>query len=252
MNVWAVLACRAQSERLYCKPLQQIGGIPILTHIVRNISALGVVDGIVLGIADGRANHCFVDYAEAHQLPYVIGPEKDVLARVLAAVERFNIVTTFRVTTECPFMFGEGAQAIVREHQNQDRDFTTIVNLPLGTTYELLHRRVLLAMAATGESRYRAALSVYVRERADRLRTATLLPPPDCRRPEVNLAVDHPGQLIFCQRAFDTVSAQGLPIEVRRLINYHDANPVVRSLVTSIHEDVFAVKPDQTMARVWE
>lgn len=251
MSVWAILACRARSERLYCKPLQRIGGLPILTHIVQNISALRALDGIALAVADGPANYAFIDYAEEHGLPYVTGPEADVLARVLTAMDRFDVTTMFRVTTECPFLYADGCADIVAAHRADDRDFTTILNLPLGATYELLHRRVLTAMAATGDPRYRGALSLYVHERVALLRTATLLPPPDCRRPEINLAVDHPGQLIFCQRAFDALAGQGRPIPVRSLIRYHDANPVVRSLVTSIHEDVYAVKADHTMGRVW-
>lgn len=252
MSVWAVLACRARSERLYCKPLQRIGGKPILAHIIDNIRRIGVVDGIVLVIAEGRENECFVEFSDAHSLPYVRGPEENVLARVLTALDRFGIGTMFRVTTECPFMYADGAAEIVSAHVSADRDFTTILNLPLGTTYELLHRRVLESMAATRDPRYQAALSVYVRQRAERLNVATLLPPVECRRPEVNLAVDHPGQLIFCQRAFDNVVAPDGSIDIRRLIRYYDSNPVVAALVTSIHEDVFAVKPDQTVARVWE
>jgi spore coat polysaccharide biosynthesis protein SpsF len=251
MSVWAVLACRAQSERLYCKPLQRIGGTPILTHIVRNIRHLDAVDGIVLAVAEGRANHCFLDYAEEHGLPYVVGPEGDILARVLVAVHRFSVDTMFRVTTECPFLFGDGARELVAAHVAQDRDFTGILHLPLGTTYELLSRRVLEEMAATGNSRYRAPLSLYVREHEARLRTATIQPPDDCRRPEINLAVDHPGQLTFCRHAFASLAGKSLPVHVRDVIRFHDANPIALSLVTSIHEDVFRVKPDQTMARVW-
>jgi spore coat polysaccharide biosynthesis protein SpsF len=251
MSVWAVLACRARSERLYCKPLQRIGGMPILDHVIDNIRRIRAVDGIVLAIADGRENECFIQFAEERALPFVLGSEEDVLARVLIAVERFQIDTMFRVTTECPFVFSANAQEIVADHVAADRDFTTILNLPLGTTYELLQRRVLVDMAATGNPRYRAPLSLYVHERQDALRTAGLLPPVDCRRPEVNLAVDHPGQLMFCQRAFDALAGFGTPISVPRLIQYYDANPLVSSLVTSIHEDVFEVKADRTMARVW-
>lgn len=252
MSVWAVLACRARSERLYCKPLQQIARRPILAHIVANIRRIPAVHGIVLAIADGRENECFVDFAARHDLPFVRGPEENVLARILPALDQFGIATMFRVTTECPFLFADGAEGIIAEHVRADRDFTTILNLPLGTTYELLGRRVLEAMAATGNPRYRAALSVYVREHADRLSIATLLPPPECRRPDIHLAVDHPGQLIFCQRAFESTAAPDGSVDVRRLIRYYDSNPVMTGLLTSIHEDVFALKPDQTVARVWE
>ena len=252
MSVWAVLACRARSERLYCKPLQCIAGLAILDHIIRNIQAMNVVDGIALAIADGPENDCFVNFAHERHLGHVRGPEDDVLARVLRAVDRFQIDTMFRVTTECPFVYADGAREIVSEHVAADRDFTTILNLPLGTTYELLQRRVLLEMAADGSPRYRAALSLYVNEHQATLRTAALLPPVDYRRPAVNLAVDHPGQLMFCQRAYQALAPFGVPINVRRLIEYYDANPLIAALVASIHEDVFAVKSDQTMARVRE
>jgi spore coat polysaccharide biosynthesis protein SpsF (cytidylyltransferase family) len=252
MSVGAVLACRARSERLYCKPLQRVGRRAILDHIIDNIRAMGVVDSIVLAIADGPENECFVAFAEKRGLPYVRGPEEDILARVLTAIERFDIETMLRITTECPFIYAEDAPEIVTAHVADDRDFTTIINLPLGTSYELIHRRVLAAMAATEGSRYRAALSVYVRERKDLLRTEMVLPVASCRRPDVNLAVDHPGQLILCDRAFAAIGERERPISVRRLIDYYDANPQIRALVTSIHEDVWAVKADHTMARVWE
>jgi spore coat polysaccharide biosynthesis protein SpsF len=252
MSVWAVLACRARSERLYCKPLQLIAGLPILAHIVLNIRRLEAVDGIVLAVAEGGENECFVQFAEEHQLPYVVGPEEDIASRVLGAMDRFAVDTMFRVTTECPFLFSGGAREIVAGHIAADRDFTTILNLPLGTTYELIHRRILREMIATGDPRYRAALSVYARDHQDRLRVETLLPPLECRRPEVNLAIDHPGQLVFCRRAYGALMGRGLPIGIPSLIQYYDSAPIPRSLVTSIHEDVWAIKPDQTMARAWE
>ena len=252
MSVWAVLACRARSERLYCKPLQLIAGIPILEHIVLNIRRLEAVDGIALAVAEGRENECFVQFAEERRLPYVIGPEDDIASRVMSAMERFDVDTMFRVTTECPFLFSDGAREIVLEHVAADRDFTTILNLPLGTTYELIQRRILREMIATGNPRYRAPLSLYVHDHQDRLRVETRLPPLQCRRPEVNLAIDHPEQLVFCRRAYDALVGKGLPIGIQSLIQYYDSASIPRSLITSIHEDVWAIKPDQTMARAWE
>lgn len=252
MSVWAVLACRAQSERLYCKPLQQIAGQPILNHIVENIRRLEVIDGIVLAVAEGRANHCFLDCAEVLSIPYVIGPEQDILARALTAIRHFDIDTMFRITTECPFLYMDGAGEIIRNHVQRERDFTTILSLPLGATYELIGRSVLEKMASTENPRYRGVLSRYVREHVERLNVATLLPSQDCRRPDVNLAVDHPGQLLFCRHAFSALVGRGLPISISDLIRYYDCNPVVSSLVKAIHEDVFRVKADHSVARVWE
>lgn len=251
MSVWAILPCRAVSSRLYCKPLHRIGDCTILDHLITNIRSLNAVDGIVLAIAEGRANHGFIEFAENRSLPYVVGPEQNVLKRVLQAVKQFDVDTMFRMTTECPFIYAEGAGEVITEHVSGNFDFTTILDLPLGTTYELIKTSLLHEMAATGDTRYQAPLSLYVYDHQNRLRVRLLHPVEECRRPELNFAVDHPGQLIFCQRAFAYLQGRGMPIRVADLIRYHDENPLVRALVESIHENVYAVKPDQTMARVW-
>lgn len=251
MSVWAILPCRATSQRLYCKPLQRIGDRTILGHLVNNIRNLNAVDGIVLAIAEGQVNHCFIEFAESHNLPYVIGPEQSVLKRVLQAVSQFDVSTMFRMTTECPFIYGDGAAAVIANHVSGNFDFTTIVDLPLGTTYELIKTSLLHEMNATGDTRYQVPLSLYAHEHQGRLRVQLLHPVEECRRPELNFAVDHPGQLIFCQRAFECLQNRSMPIMVAHLIRYYDENPLVRALVESIHENVYAVKPDQTMARVW-
>ena len=203
-----------------------IEGKSILAHIVENIRRMNVVDGIALAVAEGPENGCFVDFAQRHDLPWVLGPEHDVLQRVLTAVERFRFDTLFRVSTECPFIFADDAPRVVATHLSEGRDFTGFTGLPLGTGYELIQRPVLEAMAATGNPRYRLALSLYVYEHQDRLRVSLLEPPPECRRPEINYAVDHPGQLIFCQRAFAALARRGLPIRVVDLVRYHDENPL--------------------------
>ena len=251
MSVWAILPCRAVSRRLYCKPLQRIGDRTILDQLINNIRYLNAVDGIVLAIAEGRANHCFIEFAESRGLPHVVGSEQNVLERVLQAVKQFDVGTMFRMTTECPFIYADGAREVIAEHVSDNVDFTTFLDLPLGTTYELIRTSLLHEMAATGDTRYQAPLSLYAREHQNRLRVRLLYPAEECRRPELNLAVDHPGQLIFCQRAFDCLKGRGTPVKIDDLIRYHDENPLVGALVESIHENVYAVNPDQTMARVW-
>jgi len=251
MNLWAILPCRARSERLYCKPLQKIGGRPILEHLIDGIRRLGIVDGVALGISEGRENHCFIEFAEEHGLPFVIGPELNVLKRVIDIVDKFDVDTMFRMTTECPFIYHYGAADILAQHVQQEIQFTTISQLPLGTTYELIDCRVLREMAATNDPRYYAALARYIQDNSDLFRIRLVPPREDCRRPELNFAIDHPGQLTYCRLAYDNLAGRGLPVQVADLIKFHDENPLVAALVESIHEDVFAVKPDRTMARLW-
>jgi spore coat polysaccharide biosynthesis protein SpsF (cytidylyltransferase family) len=106
-------------------------------------------------------------------------------------------------------------------------------------------------MAATNSPRYRLALSLYLKECPDRFKRSLLEPPSECQRPDINYAVDEPGQLILCQLAYTALAPRGLPISVAELVRYHDENPVVADLVRAIHADLTSMKPDYTMARVW-
>jgi len=53
----AALAARLRGTQLYGKPLQQLGpGRRILDQLVNSLRTHTVVDGVVLGIADGSTN----------------------------------------------------------------------------------------------------------------------------------------------------------------------------------------------------
>lgn len=251
MSVWAILACRSNSTRLYCKPLQNLDDRSILEHLITNIRTFKRVKGIALAIADGVSNNCFVEFAETHNLPFVIGSELNILSRVLQVVEKFGVTTMFRVTTECPFIYANDADKVIQSHVEDGYDFTTFHSLPLGMNYELINTQILFEMASTANPRYQGALSLYIKENQERFKTRLLSPLESCQRPELNLAVDHPAQLLFAQGVVRSFRGMSLPFPVEKIIKYADDNPIMLSLLNSIGEDVYTVRPDQTMARVW-
>src|SRR5215210_5324957 len=81
----AALAVRNNGTRLYGKPLQRLDvDTTILAQSVRALQSFDCVDDVVLGIADGPANHDYPGVAQELGCGHITGPEDDVLGRLIA------------------------------------------------------------------------------------------------------------------------------------------------------------------------
>ena len=102
----AALACRNDGTRLFGKPLQNIDikkKITILDQIILTLKHFPAIQEMVLGISKGSANFIFTEYAQKHNIHYIIGDEDDVLQRLIQCGEKAQATDIFRVTTESPF-----------------------------------------------------------------------------------------------------------------------------------------------------
>ena len=62
-RVVAILLCRANSTRLYAKPLQWVGNKTILEHLIGQIKIIPRIDEIILAISEGEENAVFASVA---------------------------------------------------------------------------------------------------------------------------------------------------------------------------------------------
>src|SRR5262245_36903690 len=92
------------STRLPGKLLKPLAGKSVLSHVLARVSAIAGIDGVCLAIPEGAAHEPIA--AEAAAMPdiaIVRGPEDDVLARFVRAIEATSATTVIRVTSDCPF-----------------------------------------------------------------------------------------------------------------------------------------------------
>lgn len=238
LTVAAVLACRAESTRLYGKPLQRLGDRPIIEHLTDRLGEAERIDEIVLAIADTPSKNAFVDFADEHCFEYVVGDEEDVLGRLIRGGEAVNADVLVRQTTENPYVHWPIFDEVVRVHLEHNADLTAPRLLPLGTHIEVVGMDALRRSHEYGEDRHRSELATsYITDHPESFDVRSVEVPEELRRPEIRLTVDNPCDLELVRAVEEAIGGDGLT-GLPEVLAYLDANPDVR--------DLNAEKPDGT------
>ncbi len=231
----AALACRAQGSRLYGKPLQNLDvdeGTTILDHMLDLIETIPVIQGVVLGIADGTANLPFVDLAKRRGVEYIIGDERDVLMRLIQCGRKGHGTDIFRVTTESPFFYYELIDSAWARHVQQSNDVTTMDGGPEGSHFEIYKLDALEASHNLGDDRHRSEYcSLYIREHLHDFRVEVLAVPPDVGRLDLRLTVDYPEDLVLCRRVYGHLKHKAPRLPLSEIVRFIDEHPDVSAMV---------------------
>ena len=113
----AIVQCRLGSTRLPGKALREISGRPLIGHLVDRLRQVRGLDEIGLAIGDAPGNDPLVEFAKSEHLPWIIGPEDDVLWRFIVAADTFKADVILRATPDCPLWSADlGGQVLAALH----------------------------------------------------------------------------------------------------------------------------------------
>ncbi len=225
-RVVATLACRAESGRLYGKPMQPVGDRPIIQHLIDRLRRVPIIDDIVLAISDGPSRAVFIDYAERQGLKYVVGPEKDVLGRLIMAADAAGADIAIRTTTENPYVYWENLETLVREHIELGMDLTVTEKLPLGAFLEVISVSALKRSHAFGEDRHRSELcTLFIAENPGVFGIRRVPAPPEVEGPDLRLTVDTPQDLMLVRALWSALTKPGHLITIEDIVAHLRAHP---------------------------
>ncbi len=239
----AVIACRNNGSRLYGKPMQNLdvsSGWKVLDQVIANLSNIHLIDEVVLAISHGSASHCFVDYANAHGLRFVVGDENDVLGRLLEGLKLSHATDLFRVTSESPFLYIPAVNNAWKSHLAGCADATFMDGIIDGCGFEILTLNSLQLSWDQGSERHRSELcTLFIRENRDRFNILQLPEPYSLCRKDLRLTVDNPEDLIVCRAVFNYLcQSQSLPnYELLDIIKFLDRNPDLIKLIAPFAEE---------------
>ena len=175
----AVIQARLGSTRLPGKTLADLGGRPMLAHVVERATAIPGVDGVVIATTTHPRDDRLADWARAAALPCVRGSEDDVLDRFHDVLAQHACDAVVRVTPDCPFLDPEISGRVVAAWREGDAvDYASNVEPPTfpdGLDTEVISRAALLA--AWREARLpsdREHVTPFVRRHRERFRQAVV------------------------------------------------------------------------------
>lgn len=106
MRVIGIVQARLTSQRFPRKIVADLGGKPLLWHVLNRATMIPGLAGVVLAMPRHTEDATVSAVAEAHRVPivYAPAPEEDVLARYWIAAELTRAEAIMRLTADCPFL----------------------------------------------------------------------------------------------------------------------------------------------------
>jgi len=227
----AVLACRADSARLYAKPLQNlIKDKAILDQILDTFEEFpDIISESVLAISEGIENLAYVEFAKRRGIRYIWGDKWDIMSRLISGGLISGATDILRVTSECPFMHWEKLEDSWKDHLGKGNDVTTVDGCPLGTYFEIIKLKPLMESHATASDYQKEACTQVFRDYPNKYKVE-IKTVKDFRL-DVRLTVDYPEDLVVCRRIYENFQEKAPLIPLKDIILFWDENPEFKKLL---------------------
>jgi spore coat polysaccharide biosynthesis protein SpsF (cytidylyltransferase family) len=197
-----VLQARMDSTRLPGKALMPIGDAPLVTHCLRRLVAAGVAR-VVLATTDRPQDDVLAGVATQLGVPVYRGEVDDVLARMAAAAEAFDLDPVVRATGDNPAVDIQAPGRVLEALRAARADYVVEQGLPCGAAVEAVTRDALrLAVREARDPEDREHVTTWVRRQTDRFRLVYPEAPAPLRRADLRLTVDLPDDLAYVRTLF--------------------------------------------------
>src|SRR3989339_1950496 len=140
-----VVQCRYDSKRLPGKATMLLGGIPIVSFLLRRLKA-GLPENrfkIILATTEKTEDDVIAGLGKKEEIEVLRGDEHDVLKRYIKCLEVFPADVVVRVTADNPFTCPEVLECAVNEMIKRKVDYLKCENLPVGIGVDVFSARLL-------------------------------------------------------------------------------------------------------------
>lgn len=178
MKIVVVVQARMGSSRLPGKVLADLGGRPVLDHVLQRASQIHHIDQTVLAIPIGPEDDVLEEVGRRVGVTTVRGDAADVLNRYHAAAQATAADAVVRVTADCPLLDPRVSSQVVDRFRAGGVDYVSNIHPP---TYPDGYDTEIVSAAAL-DAAWREAADPYEREhvtpfiwrRPDRFRIANV------------------------------------------------------------------------------
>jgi len=234
-RVAAMIACRVESNRLFGKPLQNIGEVSILDFLIKQIKTAKLIDEIVLAISERPGNEIFIDFAKKNNIKFVLGDDRDVLQRLIDGAKYVNANVIFRVTSENPYIYWEEIDNLIKKHIAGKFDFSYLKNVPIGSGYEIINLEAFEKSHKHGTKKHRSELcSLYIFEHKNEFKIQSFNPSSKLAKPNIRLTVDTLQDLLVARIIYENLCKNGNPVPLTKVIKFLENNPQIAEMNSSI------------------
>lgn len=167
--VLCIIQARMGSTRLPEKVMREIAGRLMIDWVVERARRVPNVDKVVVATSVLEGEAPLVEHLDEEGIPVVRGPEEDVLARYVKAIETHEADVMVRLTGDCPLLMPEVSERVIQAFLEEECDYASNTierTYPRGLDTEVLLPDALRsADAEATEAADREHVTRYIRQR---------------------------------------------------------------------------------------
>jgi len=207
-----IAQARMSSTRLPGKTLMDLGGKPVVNHVVERARASRLADDVWIATTTDSTDDVLVAHLEAAGMPCMRGSLDDVLARYVQAAEASSADTIVRVTCDCPLIDPDAIDAVIAGfRQGPLVDYCSNGlrrTYPIGMDAEVFSREALKrAHTEAAQQHEREHVTPYMYQHPDSFRLRNVDAPPWAVWPELRLTLDDARDLVLLQKVVEELPA---------------------------------------------
>lgn len=130
MTTVAIIQARAGSTRLPGKIFLEIGGVPVLAHVVDRARRIEDVDLVAIATSTADQDTAVAEFADGYGYELFRGSEQDVLSRYSAAAAHFEATTVLRITGDCPLIDPAICSKVLHKFESGEFDYVSNIKPP--------------------------------------------------------------------------------------------------------------------------
>ena len=222
------------STRLPGKMMREIAGRPMIDWVVGRARRIPNVDKVVVATSVLEREAPLVEHLNEEGIPVLQGPEDDVLARYVKAMETNEADAVVRLTGDCPLLMPEVSERVIQAFLEEDCDYASNTierTYSRGLDTEVLSPEALRRSdnEAT-EAADREHVTRYIRRRPDRFSLCSVTAEKD--RSDLRWTVDEEADLTLVRKIYNEMDGM--------VFGYHDVLQLLEAHPewTDINRDV--------------
>jgi spore coat polysaccharide biosynthesis protein SpsF len=203
-KIVAIIQARMSSSRMPGKVMQEIGGKPMLYHVVKRTERSETIDLAAVATSDQRDDALIESFCTENAIPCFRGSLDDVLDRYYQAARHFGADAIVRLTADCPLLDPDVIDRVVRRFSDGNFDYVSNVmepTYPDGLDTEVFSREALeRAWREAGLKSEREHVTPYIRNHPELFHLANVT-----RRENIShmrWTVDEPRDMDFVRSLF--------------------------------------------------
>ena len=228
------------STRLPGKVLMDLGGMPVIDHVISRALRVHRADAVVVATTTEPGDDALAAHVEALGVPVTRGDLNDVLSRYALAAHDSNAEVVVRITSDCPLIDPAVIDATIAAfRQSPEVDYcanTLVRTYPIGMDTEVFSREALeRAHAEASQPHEREHVTPYLYQHPELFRLRNVEAPERERWPTLRLTVDESADLEMLQALLGHASADAGLGELLAVLRSHPEIATHNAGVTHRH-----------------